>query len=122
MSLTSSLKKTSLISNSNEALKHIAERLKIARRSKHITLEEMAANLGITRKQLQNYENAKSNMTISRLWEISNLLDIETGFFVEGLNPGKPFIANEDLKILNKLHNIKDKKIKASIIGILNEL
>ncbi len=110
------------ISNSDEALKYIGERLKIARRSRNITLEDMAKRLGITRKQLQNYESAKSNMPVSRLWEISNLLDVETVFFVEGLNKRKPFVDNEGLKILSKLNNIKDQKTKASIIGILNEL
>lgn len=66
------------ISSSFDAARYVAERLRLVRRLKNLTLENLASKLGITRKQLQNYESAQCNLTIARLWEISRLLEIET--------------------------------------------
>lgn len=110
------------IASTSEAICYVAERLKLVRRIRNMTLENMASQLGITRKQLQNYESAQSNITVARLWEISNLLDVETGFFVEGMNSSKQFINNEDLDLIRMFKNIKDRKAKDSLIGILKEI
>lgn len=110
------------IASTSEAIRYVAERLKLVRRIRNMTLENMASQLGITRKQLQNYESAQSNITVARLWEISNLLDVETGFFVEGMNSSKQFINNEDLDLIRMFKNIKDRKAKDSLIGILKEI
>lgn len=110
------------IASTSEAVRYVAERLKLVRRIRNMTLENMASQLGITRKQLQNYESAQSNITVARLWEISNLLDVETGFFVEGMNSSKQFINNEDLDLIRMFKNIKDRKAKDSLIGILKEI
>ena len=69
------------ISSAAEVIVYIAERLKLARSIKHMTLESVAGRLGITRKQLQNYESAQSNISVVRLWELANVLDTEPGFF-----------------------------------------
>lgn len=110
------------ISSAPDAVRYVAERLRIARLSKKMTLENMAERLGISRKQMQNYESAKCNMTVSRLWEIATLLNIGAGFFINGLTEEKPFLENEDLKVIQKLHSIKDPKLQASLFGILKEL
>ena len=36
-------------------VKHVAKRLKIMRKLKNLTLEELSLSLGVSRKQLQNY-------------------------------------------------------------------
>lgn len=110
------------VTSAPDAIRYVAERIKIARLSKNMTLEKMADSLGITRKQMQNYESAKCNMTVSRLWEIATLLNVGAGFFINGLTEEKPFLENEDLRVIQKLHNIKDPKLQASLFGILKEL
>lgn len=110
------------VSSKDDAVKYVAERLRLARRIRNMTLENMASHLGITRTQMQHYENAQTNITIARLWEISKLLNIETGFFVEGLCLGQPLLDRDDLELIHKFRNIKDKNTKASLLGILKEL
>ena len=100
----------------------IAERLKITRRSNHIRLQDLAQKLGVSRKQLQNYESGKSNLTIVRLWEIASFLNVDITFFVEGLSKNKVSVPNEDLHFLYKLHNLHNKKAKESLINLLNDL
>lgn len=113
--------KVSVVSRS-DAVKYVADRLRLARRIRNMTLENMASHLGITRTQLQHYENAQTNITITRLWEISKLLNIETSFFVEGLGVSQPLLNNEELEFIHKFKTIKDKHAKASLLGILKEL
>ena len=78
------------ISSAAEVIVYIAERLKLARSIKHMTLESVAGRLGITRKQLQNYESAQSNISVVRLWELANVLDTEPGFY--GIDNSIPYI------------------------------
>lgn len=113
--------KVSVVSRA-DAVKYVADRLRLARRIRNMTLENMASHLGITRTQLQHYENAQTNITITRLWEISKLLNIETGFFVEGLGISQPLLNNEELELVHKFKTIKNKRAKASLLGILKEL
>lgn len=110
------------ISSSFDAARYVAERLRLVRRLKNLTLENLASKLGITRKQLQNYESAQCNLTIARLWEISRLLEIETEFFVKGLNSSQKCLSNKDIELISMFKKIKDDKVKELIIGILNEI
>ena len=110
------------VTSAPDAIRYEAERKKSDRLSKKKKKKKMADSLGITRKQMQNYESAKCNMTVSRLWEIATLLNISAGFFINGLTEEKPFLENEDLRVIQKLHNIKDPKLQASLFGILKEL
>ena len=111
------------ISSAAEVIVYIAERLKLARSIKHMTLESVAGRLGITRKQLQNYESAQSNISVVRLWELANVLDTEPGFFLEGLkNSSKQFISNENLEFIHLFSRIRDTRIKQALLGILRKI
>jgi transcriptional regulator with XRE-family HTH domain len=52
-------------------VKHVAKRLKIMRKLKNLTLEELALSLGVSRKQLQNYEHCTSAIPIKRLFKLA---------------------------------------------------
>ena len=107
------------ISNEEEACSFVAQRLKQARCIKQMPLNTMAKLLGISRKQLQNYENAQSNITVARLWQISKILDIDTSFFVEGLNSSKQLLSNDDLELVRMFGKIKDQRVKDTLWGII---
>ena len=107
------------ISNEADACSFVAQRLKQARCIKQMPLNTMAKLLGISRKQLQNYENAQSNITVARLWQISKILDIDTSFFVEGLNSSKQLLSNDDLELVRMFGKIKDQRVKDTLWGII---
>lgn len=106
----------------DEVLQYVAERIKLIRKIRKVTMNEMANSLGITRKQLQNYESAQTNIGISRLWQIAQLMQVDIGFFIEGLNKNKPVIDNEDLNLIKLFNGIKDPRTKAAILGLLKEI
>ena len=70
----------SSVATASDAARYVGERLRLARKIRTITVQSLASNLGISRVQLQKYENAQTNITISRLWEIANVLNIEPIF------------------------------------------
>ena len=115
------LKKQDILTGKDVAL-YVAERLKITRRQNHISLQDLSQKLGITRKQLQNYESGKSNISIIRLWEIASLLNTDITFFVEGLSNNKNFVSNTDLRFIYKLHHLRSKSAAKALIGLLNNL
>ena len=106
----------------DEVLCYVGERIKLIRKIRNVTMNDMASRLGITRKQLQNYESAQTNIGISRLWQISQLMDVDIGFFTEGLNENKPVVDNESLNFIKMFNRIRDKKTKAAILGLLKEI
>ena len=110
------------IVSASEAMIFVAKRIKTARCIKKMTMSNMAANLGITRKQLQNYETAQSNITVARLWQISKILDVDTSFFVEGLNASKQLLSDDDLEIICAFGKIKDTKVKETLWEIIKAI
>lgn len=110
------------INNEAEACCFVAKRLKQARCIKKMPLNTMADLLGISRKQLQNYETAQSNITIARLWQISKILDVDTSFFVEGLNSSRKLLSNDDLELIRAFGKIKDTKVKETLWGIIKAI
>lgn len=110
------------IVSASEAMIFVAKRIKTARCIKKMTMSNMAANLGITRKQLQNYETAQSNITVARLWQISKIFDVDTSFFVEGLNASKQLLSDDDLEIIRAFGKIKDTKVKETLWEIIKAI
>ena len=111
-----------IVKTTDEVLEYVGERIKLIRKIRNVTMNDMASSLGITRKQLQNYESAQTNIGISRLWQIAQLMDVDIGFFTEGLNKNKPVIDNESLNFIKMFNRIRDQKTKAAILGLLKEI
>lgn len=77
--------------------KLIAARIIMARKAMGITLEDLAAGLGVTFQQVQKYCNASNRVSASRLYEIAKRLNVPINFFFEDVdNPAK---YGSDLKL-----------------------
>lgn len=51
--------------------------------------EKLGGRLGLTFQQIQKYEKGANRIGASRLWELSNILEVPVGFFYENA-PGAP--------------------------------
>lgn len=69
------------------------EKLKLARKNKHITQQELADYLGVHRTTVANYEMMRRKPTFMELKRIAAKLNVDVNYLVEGseVNP------NEDL-------------------------
>lgn len=51
-----------------------------------MTQQQLAEKVGIKFQQIQKYETGANRVSASRLWDISEVLDVPVSFFFEGLD------------------------------------
>ncbi len=105
----------------DKIIQHISSRLKHLRTNRHLTLEYLAQKIGLSRKQVQNYEAALCNIPITRLWQLAQCLEVDLNYFTKGLNTKNNY-TDEDEELVKLFHNLKDKNIRAHILSLLKEL
>ncbi len=64
---------------------HVGERIRLRRTLLGMSLEKLAAAIGLTFQQVQKYERGANRIGASRLFEISLALDVPIDFFFEGI-------------------------------------
>jgi len=53
-----------------------------------MTQQQLAGKVGIKFQQIQKYETGMNRVSASRLWEISESLEVPVSFFFDGIAPG----------------------------------
>ncbi|MBI1238415.1 MAG: helix-turn-helix domain-containing protein [Alphaproteobacteria bacterium] len=66
---------------------HVGERIRQRRTMLGYTQEQLAGALNISYQQVQKYETGANRVSAGRLYEIASHLDIDMGYFFEGLAP-----------------------------------
>ena len=102
-----------------DILLHIAKRIRLIRNIRKMSLQKTAKSLGISRKQLQNYESAQTNIGVIRLWQIANLMQVDPVFFIEGMDSKDTFWDDESLEIVSMIKRIKDQDVKKHLVLLL---
>ena len=64
---------------------HVGRMLRQRRELRGMPQKELARRLGISFQQVQKYESGANRISASKLWEICCILDIEPGYYFEGL-------------------------------------
>ena len=65
--------------------RHVGARIRQRRLSMAMTQQALAQKLGITFQQVQKYEQGNNRVSASRLWEMTQALQIDICHFFEGL-------------------------------------
>lgn len=68
---------------------HIGQRVRHRRWLLGMTQQQLAQSVGIRFQQIQKYESGANRISASRLWDLSQALDIPVSFFFEGLGLAK---------------------------------
>ena len=63
---------------------HVGHRIKMRRMMLGITQSTLAEGPGLTFQQVQKYENGGNRVGASRLWQLSQVLQVPVSFFFEG--------------------------------------
>jgi len=71
----------------NEIDFHIGKRLRRRRRLLGLTQQQLAESVGIRFQQIQKYECGANRVSASRLFELSESLDVPAQYFYDGLAP-----------------------------------
>ncbi len=64
---------------------HVGKRIRHRRWLIGMTQQQLAEQVGIKFQQIQKYETGANRVSASRLWDISDALDVPVSFFFEGL-------------------------------------
>lgn len=64
---------------------HVGKRIRHRRWMVGMTQQQLAEQVGIKFQQIQKYETGMNRVSASRLWDISDALTVDIGFFFEGL-------------------------------------
>lgn len=76
---------------------HVGKRVRHRRWMVGMTQQQLAERVGIKFQQIQKYETGMNRVSASRLWDISEALDVPVAFFFDGLAHGAGGAAAEDL-------------------------
>ena len=64
---------------------HVGKRVRHRRWMAGMTQQQLAERVGIKFQQIQKYETGTNRISASRLWDISEALNVPVAFFFEGL-------------------------------------
>ena len=64
---------------------HVGRRIRERRNALGITQENLAAALGVSFQQIQKYEVGKNRVAAGRLWNVAKALEVDVGYFFEGI-------------------------------------
>ena len=62
---------------------HVGKRIRHRRWLVGMTQQQLAEKVGIKFQQIQKYETGMNRVSASRLWDISDVLDVNVGFFFD---------------------------------------
>ena len=120
---------------------HVGSRVRLRRMLLGMSQERLGNSIGLTFQQVQKYEKGANRIGASRLYHISNILDVPVGFFFEeapgiegqSATPGiaepesEDFIleflnTREGLELNRSFTKIADAKVRKSVVDLVRAL
>ena len=74
------------ITTNNAIDLHVGKRLRLRRTLLGMSQEQLGADLNITFQQVQKYERAANRISASRLWDMSQILDVPVSYFFDDMS------------------------------------
>lgn len=101
---------------------HVGKRVRHRRWMVGMTQQQLAEKVGIKFQQIQKYETGMNRVSASRLWDISEALDVPVAYFFEGLResqdddgpqsavPGDLLADKEALELIRSYYAIPENQ------------
>ncbi|MDQ2095267.1 helix-turn-helix domain-containing protein [Rhodalgimonas zhirmunskyi] len=123
------------ISRINDVDRMVGKRIQALRKARGLSQSDLAAAAGVRFQQIQKYESGANRVSASRLWAISDALDVEILYFFEGIAPEQiaeksgeavedpmAFLRDpEALEILTLLKSLPKTK-KSAVLSIVRSM
>ena len=81
----STLDKNLRVTNNNAVDVHVGKRVRLRWTLLGMSQEQREASLNITFQQVQKYERGANRISASRLWDISQILDVQISYFFDDM-------------------------------------
>ena len=101
---------------------HVGKRIRHRRWMVGMTQQQLAGKVGIKFQQIQKYETGMNRVSASRLWEISESMDVPVSFFFDGITtdvsaqnsgttvPGDIMADKEALELVRSYYSIPENQ------------
>lgn len=100
---------------------HVGKRIRHRRWMVGMTQQQLAECVGIKFQQIQKYETGMNRVSASRLWDISEALEVPVAYFFEGLGdesapkgseaiPGDLLADKEALELIRSYYAIPENQ------------
>ncbi len=98
---------------------HVGKRVRHRRWLVGMTQQQLAERVGIKFQQIQKYETGMNRVSASRLWDISDALDVPIAYFFDGLDgraapmaglPGDILADKEALELIRSYYAIPENQ------------
>ena len=102
---------------------HVGTRLRLRRQVLKMSQTHLGDLLGVTFHQVQKYERGSNCVGASRLWKISRILNVDVGFFFDGLEEEgsiSEFAADDQLPIVYDFIKSTDGVALAKAVSQIN--
>ncbi|MFN3312829.1 MAG: helix-turn-helix domain-containing protein [Hyphomonas sp.] len=111
----------------------VGQRIRLRRRERKLTQEQLGEILELTFQQVQKYEKGVNRVSAGRLYEIAGVLDVPVGYFFDGLDaevseagmmlaePDDTFsapltISHEEVELIAAFQKISDAALRQSLL------
>jgi transcriptional regulator with XRE-family HTH domain len=115
-----------LKSRSNSVDSLVGERIRLLRKRRKMSQQELGTALGVTFQQVQKYENGKNRVGASRLHMVAIALDVPIGELFDGTarttstSRATKSVAfdPEALRLAEAFVKISDKELRSSLVDV----
>lgn len=103
---------------------HVGRKLKQIRTLRRLSQTDVARKLDLSFQQIQKYEIGSNRVAASRLFELSQILDVPPSFFFDGLHDNQNTAPQNDpgMEIVTALAAIKDDDVKSRIVTFIEDV
>ena len=139
------LDKNFRVTNNNAVDVHVGKRVRLRRTLLGMSQEQLGASLNITFQQVQKYERGANRISASRLWDISQILDVQISYFFDDMtddtmrssprrvsrgesidfgddNVRDPMARRETLELVRTYYSIERPKVRKRIAEMVKSL
>lgn len=103
---------------------HVGKKVREARAAKGLSQGQLGEVLGVSFQQVQKYEKGTNRIGSSRLWAMSQALDVPIAYFFEGLNgpvekDGQRVLSRRTIGLAKQIDAIADENIRSQILNLI---
>ena len=102
---------------------HVGRKLKQIRTMRRLSQTDVARELNLSFQQIQKYEIGSNRIAASRLYELSQILDVPTSYFFDRLDEyDSTHKRDPSLEIATALAAISDDTVKSRIVTFIEDV
>ena len=105
--------------------KSVGERIRLRRRVLKMNQQQLADQIGIAYQQIQKYEKGINCVSVSRLWQLSQVLQVPVTFFFADIATENnntfddPMNRTETLNLVSNYYNINNRELAHHLFCLL---